>query len=282
MPQPPMLEAVRRLRRLAETNGGAATDAELLRHFAAGRDPAAFETLVWRHGPMVWGVCRRILRHEQDAEDAFQAAFLALARKAGSVGDRVGGWLFQVAHRAALRLRSAAGQFEALSSDPPADAPDAAERERCSVLLEEVRRLPERYRAAVVLCCLEGRSGAEAAAELGCPRGTIDSRLHWAKQRLRERLTRRGVAPAVALGVALPAGLARATVGVVLAGGGSARAVSLARGVLRAMVVSKLKATAAVLVLVGAAAGVGGGWLPRVGADPPVNPGPVSLSLDFG
>jgi RNA polymerase sigma factor (sigma-70 family) len=193
---------------------GALPDAELVRRFADRRDEAAFEVLVWRHGPMVWSACRRALGHHQDAEDAFQAAFLALARTARRIGSRqsVGAWLHRVALNAALKLRASrrpAGPLPELPGPPD----DPAGREFAGAVDEELDRLPEHYRSAFVLCCLEGMTNAEAARELGCPVGTVDSRLHAARARLRERLSRRGFGPAAlvglgAVGTAPPAVLA--------------------------------------------------------------------------
>jgi RNA polymerase sigma factor (sigma-70 family) len=202
-----------RLRRSLREHAGAVPDAELLARYARGGDQAAFELLLWRHGPMVWGVCRRLLAHAQDAEDAFQAAFLALARKAGSVGGTsLGGWLYRVASRAALAARQArrrAARAAHTSCPPrPEDAEDpagaAAGRELARLLDDEIARLPERFRLPFILCELGGRSRAEAAAELNCPVGTVESRLHRARARLRTRLKRRGLG--------LPAGLAAAWV----------------------------------------------------------------------
>jgi RNA polymerase sigma factor (sigma-70 family) len=170
-------------------------------------DEAAFELLVWRHGPMVLGACRRVLRHEQDAEDAFQATFLVLARNAGAIGKSasLAGWLYTVAYRVALRARQrraargrpaalAAGATVADARPGPADL--AAAREDRPQLEAEVARLPEKYRAAFVLCCLESKTTTEAAEVLGCPRGTVLSRLARAREQLRRRLSGRRVAPA--------------------------------------------------------------------------------------
>lgn len=170
------------------------SDDELLDRFARERDAGAFAALVTRHGPAVFAVCRRALQ-EAAAEDAFQAVFVALAREAGRVGRRgtVAGWLYRVAVRTARRLAARPPAFEPLPADAPApNAPDAAHRELLAALEDEVGALPDRLRAAVVLCALEGRTSAEAAAVLGCPVGTVDSRLHAARRKLRERLARRG------------------------------------------------------------------------------------------
>lgn len=195
---------LRAIARAANSNGGL-PDAELVRRFADTRDEAAFEVLVWRHGPMVWGTCQRILRHQQDAEDAFQATFLALARSAGSVGRResIAGWLYRVASNAALKLKSHRRPHAELTPEAGAPSHDPADHELTGVLDEELNRLPDHYRTAFILCCLGGMTSAEAARQLGCPVGTVDSRLHTARTRLRQRLARRGFAPAVLAGIAV-------------------------------------------------------------------------------
>jgi RNA polymerase sigma factor (sigma-70 family) len=176
------------------------TDAELLERFLRDRDEAAFELLMWRHTPVVMGVCRRVLRHRQDAEDAFQATFLILARKGHSIGRResLTGWLYTVAYRVALRARAArrAGPERSLEV-PPTDeaqsdpADHLAGQELRRLLDAELSRLPEKYRTAFILCHLEGKTCAEAAQQLGCPRGTIQSRTGRAREHLRARLARR-------------------------------------------------------------------------------------------
>jgi RNA polymerase sigma factor (sigma-70 family) len=141
------------------------TDRQLLRRFAARHDEAAFALLVERHGGLVWGVCRRLLRHEQDAEDAFQAAFLVLARKAGTVPwcDDVGNWLYAVALRVARRAQTRGRRRRLLEQEaaamPPREALDDSSRaELAAVVNEEVSRLPDKYRRPVVLCCLQGKT----------------------------------------------------------------------------------------------------------------------------
>ena len=178
----------RLLREVRDAAAGGVADAELLARFAATGDEAAFELLVRRHQRLVFDVCRRVSRDHHDAEDAFQATFLALARKAGGIGKReaVAGWLFRVAYRAALaasagRARRAARERPVAAAEAaatPADPAAAPERrEAWAAVDEEVSRLPERFRAAVVLCYLEGKTVDEAARLLGCPRGTVASRL---------------------------------------------------------------------------------------------------------
>jgi RNA polymerase sigma factor (sigma-70 family) len=176
-------------------------DAELLARFVKECDEAAFELLLWRHGGMVLNLCVRLIGDRQLAEDAFQLTFLTLARKASTVGrgEAVGGWLYRVAYRTALRTRQRTGREQPLPETPltgsepdPADA--AAWRELRPLLDDEVSRLPEKYRTAFVLCYLQGKTNEEAARELGCPKGTVDSRLARARERLRDRLARRGLA----------------------------------------------------------------------------------------
>jgi RNA polymerase sigma factor (sigma-70 family) len=277
-----LAEIIRHLRGAATAAGEAGTtDAQLLERFASGGDQDAFELLLWRHAGTVLGVCRRLLRDECDAEDALQATFLILARKAGSVGRRgsVGGWLYQVARRVALRARVGAaaratregplGDAEPHGGPGPAD--EAAWSELRAALDEQVQRLPAVYREAFVLRCLAGKSAEEAARELGCPAATVESRLARARQRLRERLKARGFAPA-ALGGAGPAswGVSEFTSAALAAagraaarGGVSPRAAALAGEVVSAMLMIKLKAAAVLVVLASALAGAGSlAWRP--------------------
>ena len=171
--EPTLLAALSR--RIASVE--ALTDAELAGRYAEHRDAAAFEVLVWRHGPMVWATCRHVLRHQQDVEDAFQATFLALARAAGTLGSRqaVGGWLHRVARNSAINLK-ARRRSTGLTDD--VSAPPAPDGELSAAVDEELDRLPRRMQAAFVLCCLEGMTSAEAARELGCPLGTEIGRAH--------------------------------------------------------------------------------------------------------
>src|SRR5262249_926767 len=155
-----------------------------LERFAARRDEAAFATLLHRHGPMVLSVGRRIVRHTQDAEDVFQAAFLLLAQNAGTIRKRnsVGCWLRGVARRLALRVKTQAAhrqtrEREAAAMRGTRSGGEAAWDTLQTILDEELAGLPEKYRAAVILCCLEAKTQEEAARQLGCPLGTVRSRL---------------------------------------------------------------------------------------------------------
>jgi RNA polymerase sigma factor (sigma-70 family) len=273
----------RHVRLIADPKGNAGpTDQQLLDDWIQSRDEAAFELLVRRHGPMVLASCRRILAHAHDAEDAFQATFLALARKARSIRrpNALAGWLYQVACRSALRLRSRTPrETDVLPSELPASNGDPATaaiwRDVRRVLDEEIDHLPARYRLPFVLCYLEGKTNDEAAHHLGCPTGTVMSRLAWARDRLRSRLTRRGVtlSAAVLAGLlthstapaAVPGTLINTTVGVALfsagklaAGAASTQVAVLTEGVLKSMFLNKVKMAAAGFVcLAGLGTGVG-------------------------
>jgi RNA polymerase sigma factor (sigma-70 family) len=250
-------------------------DAQLLQRFVSLQDCVAFELLLRRHGQLVWGVCRRLLGQASDAEDAFQATFLVLARKAESITrrDSVRSWLYGTALRVAARFRGQATLrrtrekpfLEGLATCSGADAEGG---ELGLILDEEIGRLPAHERLAMILCCLEGKTHEEAAQELGCPRGTVGARLSRAKERLRRRLAARGVtlstgALAAALfqreALALPAQQIRTTIEAMSRPGElSPRAVAFAEGVMQTMYGSKRSLVAVILltgVLVGAAAG---------------------------
>ena len=261
------------------------SDRQLLDRFAdrAGATAeAAFAGLVARHGPMVLGVCRRALNDPNDVNDAFQATFLVLVRKAGTVRveGSLGRWLYGVSRRVSGRARATAAarssrEVVGVDSVTTPD-PDPVGRELGVVLDEEIGRLPERFRSAVVLCDVGGLSYDEAAEQLGCAVGTLKSRLSRGREKLRSRLTRRGLAPSAA-GVALheqvasaavPASLAAATVSFAVPTGVVPAAVKgLAREVMRAMFLTRLRmaagTTAAVLTLM-----TGVGVLARQGAGP--------------
>jgi RNA polymerase sigma factor (sigma-70 family) len=272
--------------RAARTLDQGPTDGQLLARFLATRDETAFEALVRRHGPMVWGVCRRILGSEADAEDAFQATFLVLLRRAADLVSRavVGDWLHGVARHAALKARAAAARRRARERRAVRpEAPTAEARNDWLPLLdEEVARLPEKYRLAVVLCDLEGAGRKEAAARLGWPEGTVAGRLARGRALLARRLLRRTQAlssAALATGAAraaLPPALVRATTHAVASarpGTGGAvppGAEALAGEVLREMLLTRFKAAAALAVLL-ALLGMGAAGLlaPRIPAQAP-------------
>jgi DNA-directed RNA polymerase specialized sigma24 family protein len=236
-------------------------DQTLLDRFARAGDADAFEVLVRRHGGLVRGVCRRYLRNPADVDDVTQVAFLALARRAGSV-RAVGPWLASVAARAARRLRRANAVRAVRFGAPPTDVPgpgcppDAGWR---GVVIEEVARLPAAYRAVVRRCYLDGLSTAEASRELGWARGTVLTRLAWARRRLRHRLTARGVTLGAG-GVAailfeLAAGpVTRAAVRDILralAGSPGPRVARLTDGVLTAMFWSKVRCALGIVLACG-------------------------------
>lgn len=186
------------LQRQALRHGGGLSDAQLLERFVRSRDEAAFELLVWRYGPLVVNVCRRLLRHEHDVDDAFQATFAALACKARTIRKQAcaAPWLYRVAYRAALAARTRSNRHVSLlpEAEPLVVADDdLLWRDLRPVLDAEVQKLAEKYRSAFVLCYLQGLTHGEAAAHLGCPEGTIHSRLATAKAHLRRGLERRGV-----------------------------------------------------------------------------------------
>jgi RNA polymerase sigma factor (sigma-70 family) len=229
------------------------SDAELLRAYAVVRDESAFAELVRRHGPLVWGLCRRSLAREQDAEDAFQATFVVLARKAQSIrkADSLASWLFGVARRSAslIRERDRRPIPEAPMRHVSDPSSEAASAEACDTILDEVRRLPDRYRLPLLLCGLEGLTKAEAARRLGWKEGTVSGRLARARSRLQKRLLRRGVvgtsAAVPALG-AVPAPLLAATLQASVRSAAPSPAVSLlAQEVIRSM---KLPTTVKLLV----------------------------------
>jgi RNA polymerase sigma factor (sigma-70 family) len=175
------------------------TERQLLERFLADHDPDAFRVLVETHGPMVIGVCRSVLHDPHDVDDAFQTTFMVLVQRAETITQRecIGPWLHRVALRIATRVRTTAGtrrirERRASRSEAALDKPGGELLPR-SVLDDELNRLPDRYRAPVVLCYLEGKTTEEAASQLRCPVGTVKGRLWRARSKLRERLCRRGV-----------------------------------------------------------------------------------------
>ncbi|MBI3408435.1 MAG: sigma-70 family RNA polymerase sigma factor [Planctomycetes bacterium] len=283
MPRESLNSVVKYLHRMIGfVAAGEATDAELLTRFAGQRDAAAFELLVWRHGPMVLGLSRRLLRHEQDAEDVFQATFLTMVRKAGSIAKKhaLASWLYKVAYRIACRLRMKVPQLTnhpaELDDIPgPEIEPNFFQRDLRTMLDREVARLPERYRRVILLCHVQGKTQEEAARTLGCPKGTVAARLVRARERLRLRLTQQGLAYSTSafstviaeetLAQAVSAELVQSTVRMSLtfASGTaasivSAKAAALAVGALQMMWLSKVKMmTCVFLALILAGTGIG-------------------------
>ncbi len=255
------------------------SDAQLLDRFVEHRDPSAFEALVARHGPMVLSVCRGMLRDPNDAEDAFQAAFLVMVKKAKTLRARhsLRGWLYQVAHRIAIQANTAAGRRRAhereagqMASTTTSTGLTLADA-LLPALHEEIARLPEKFRLAVVLCDLDELPQAQAASELGWSERTLRRRLAEARNRLKVRLGRRGSVPddaalaAIFLGarrVAVPPALQHATVRaaveslnqVVAAGTATATAHSLAHEVLKSMLLEKLGLSSVGLLIAGVTA----------------------------
>ena len=247
-------------------------DRHLLERFVTAQDEAAFAALVRRHGPMVLGVCRRLLHDAHESEDAFQATFLVLVHKARSIDrpELLGPWLYGVAVRTAGQARQAARRRardrEAAAMPEVDPSVEVAWRELRQVLDDELGQLAQKYRAPLVLVYLEGKSTEEVARLLGCPKGTVLSRLARGRDRLRDRLVRRGVALSVGTlaivlvgrtaPVAVPAALAKGAIkAAVLAAAGNAAAgaipatvAALTKGVLQAMFLSKLKVVAAVVL----------------------------------
>jgi RNA polymerase sigma factor (sigma-70 family) len=290
----PQGAVARQIRRLfAQGSIAGLSEWQLLDRYATRRDEAAFEALVAEYGPMVLGVCHRVLDDPHAIEDAFQATFLVLVRKASRLGprDAIGHWLYGVACRVALRARCEAAQrrsrevsLERAEGMTVGDEPGGDELAR--ILDEELARLPAKYRAPVVLCHLEGLTHEEAARQLAWPIGTVKGRLARAKDLLRGRLARRGLMPSAGLlaavlsrdaSAAIPAALRAVTIqaalrfsiGTAAAGVISAPAVQLSQGVLSAMALIKLKLTATVLGACGCLAL--GAWAlgqPSPGSDP--------------
>jgi RNA polymerase sigma factor (sigma-70 family) len=257
-----VIEHLRKAALLQEAGG--LTDGQLLGCFIDHRDEAAFAAILKRHGPMVWGVCRRLLPHH-DAEDAFQATFLVLVRKAASVLPRemVANWLYGVAHRVALHSRRTTARRRSRERQvTPMPEPGVAEQEPWHDLLplldQELARLPDKYRVAIVLCDLEGKTRKEAARQLGCPEGTLAARLARGRVLLAKGLARQGfVVSGGAVAAVLSQSAASASVppfvvsstikaASVFAAGQAAgvvpaRVAALAKGALKAMLLSKLR-----------------------------------------
>jgi RNA polymerase sigma factor (sigma-70 family) len=270
---------VQTLRRVLARDPNQRTDAELVEHFVANGDQAAFEALVRRHGPMVLGVCRRIVQHTQDAEDAFQATFLILARKAATLARRelLSGWLYGVAFRVARRSRTMRARRK-LRERPFHDHHGKEDGNGVysdlePLLDEELHRLPKAYQLPILLCDLQGKSRRDAAEQIGVPEGTLSSRLARGRELLRQRLTRRGVtlgagALLAALtrdaSAALPSTLVSSTaqaaslyaVGPLTTGLVSTKVLTLAEGGLKSLLLVKLQIAGALLLAVGVVGGL--------------------------
>jgi RNA polymerase sigma factor (sigma-70 family) len=261
------------------------SDSKLLEGFVTARDQVAFAVLVRRYAPLVWNVCRRVLANHQDAEDAFQATFLVLVRKAASIAKRelLANWLYGVAHRTALKARTALSRRAARERQvPQMPEPEAVQDDLWSSLLpfldQELSRLPEKYRTAIVLCDLQGKTRKDAARQLHVPEGTIASWLTRGRALLAKRLARHGLAVSGGSLAGVVAGNAQAAcvpVGVVwktikaatlvaagqAAGAGliSAKVAGLTEGVVRAMLINKLKMAVGVVLVAASMTGLGGG-----------------------
>jgi RNA polymerase sigma factor (sigma-70 family) len=260
-----MNRVIDHLRKLAR-DGVETTDGQLLECFVSRGEEAALEALVLRHGPMVWGVCRRLLPNHHDAEDAFQATFLVLVRKAAAIVPRemVGNWLYGVAHQTAWHARTRLAkqrtrEVQVTAMPEPSVIEQDLGRELQPILDRELSRLPDKYRVAIVLCDLEGKTRREAAQQLGLPDGTLASRLARGRALLAKRLTRHGLAgsggmlamvlsqqaagsvPAPLLSSTIKAVTLVAAGSAVTAGMISAKVAALAEGVLKNMLFTKLK-----------------------------------------
>ncbi len=296
--------AVRRFRSVASSSEQL-SDRQLLQRFTLNRDESAFAALLERHGGMVLGVCRRVLGCPQTADDAFQATFLVLFRKAGSLAWResVGSWLHEVAYRVALKARVSqqrqrARERLAASMNPEHQTVDNDRRELLLALDAELAMLPEKYRQPIVLCYLEGRSHEEAAAELGWPVGTVKGRLPRGREVLRKRLVRRGIAPgAVVLTSVAGLGVGTAEVSAALAhatqvlargfltgqtsGCASASVLTLAEGMVRTMALRKIRhviMVAIALVVIGGGVGALGRSMSAVHGQEPGDDSKASSS----
>jgi RNA polymerase sigma factor (sigma-70 family) len=280
-----MSEFIQHLRRtmLAQDQADL-TDGQLLEGYISRRDEAALASLVRRHGPMVWGVCLRVLSNYHDAEDAFQATFLVLVRKAASIASRelLANWLYGVAHQTALKARAAATkrcarEKQGTEMPEPAVAEQDLWRDVQPLLDEELSRLPDKYRAVIVLSDLEGKTRKEAARQLGVPEGTIASRLATARTMLAKRLTQRGVAlsggalaavltekvasagvPTSVVSSAIKAASLFAAGQAAATGAISVNVAALTEGVMKTMLLTRLKVVMVLFVVAGltGAAGV--------------------------
>jgi RNA polymerase sigma factor (sigma-70 family) len=287
------------------------TDGQLLECFVSGHDEAAVAALMRRHGPMVWGVCRRVLRNHHDAEDAFQATFLVLVRKAASILPRemVGNWLYGVAHRTALKARMTTAKRQAREKhvnempEPQAVTVPDLWQDLEPLLDQELSRLSDKYQVAIVLCDLEGKTRKEVARQLKISEGTLSSRLTTARTMLAKRLARHGLAVSGGTLAAvlseramawLPPSVASLTIkaATLFAVGRaaatevtSAKVAALTQGVIKAMLVSRLQMITAVLLVLGLSAfacvvlarGLADGGSPRAETSAPRNSGQPAI-----
>src|SRR5436190_4196220 len=258
-------------------DGAGLPDRQLLEDYISRRDEAALAVLVRRHAPMVWGVCRRVLSSYHDAEDAFQATFLVLVRRAASIAspELLANWLYGVAHQTALKARATVAKRK-VRERQVTEMPEPAVVEQDlwddlqPLLDQELSRLPDIYRVVIVLCDLEGKTRKEAARHLGLPEGTVGSRLARARVSLAKRLTERGVTlscaglaavlaqnvasagvPSLVVSNAIKAASLFAAGQVAATGMVSVKVAALTEGVLKAMLMSKLKAVIAVIPVLG-------------------------------
>jgi RNA polymerase sigma factor (sigma-70 family) len=283
---------IHHLRRTALRQDGAGlADGELLECYITRQDEAAFEALVRRHGPMVLGVCRRILRNSADADDAFQATFLVLVRKAASIRPRgmVSNWLYGVAHNTALKAKAMNNKRRVKEKEAgsmkKAEVAEEVWRQLQVLLDEEMCRLPDKYRVPIVLCDLEGNTIKEAARHLEWPQGTLATRLAQGRRMLAKRLSKHDLTLSVgALATLLSQGAASASVPAplvistikaaslfaagqaVMTGVVSATVTALTEGVLKTMLLNKLKGVLVAVALVVAVLAGGGGHLLRTHA----------------
>lgn len=278
------------------------TDEQLLHLFVAQRNEAAFARIVQRYGPMVWGICRRMLRGQEDVEDAFQATFLVLVRRASSITQRalLANWLYGVAHRTALKARSLRArqqlrERQVAAMPEPGKAASTRHDDLETLLDQELSRLPDKYRSVILLCDLEGRTRKEAARLLGCPEGTVAGRLARARQMLAKRLAQHGALlstgslvamSSASLAAEVPTALVRTTIatGAALAGGtpiaavvGSTKVAGLLEGVLKSMLLTRLNTALGVLVILTTLGiGVGGLLSGTAGGEPTRDGGMVA------
>jgi RNA polymerase sigma factor (sigma-70 family) len=285
------------LKHLSHLFGGGTTvglgDGELLCRYAASRDELAFEVLVARHGPMVAATCRAVLHNHHDVEDAFQATFLVLARRASSIraGDALGGWLYRVAYRAAMQRnvetkRRRTREVEESTMEIPDAACSALDFDVRSILHEEIDRLPESQRLPVVLCDLEGLTYEQAAGRLQWTVPTLYHRLAKGRRRLRDRLIRRGVTVAATVAAmelsrasataAVPAAWAKAAMAAAIGGPIPATAAAVTPIIVRSLLMARLKIFAVTVVAI---AGLGTVGVMTSGARRSGAPGPASHEL---